>query len=318
MEATVIIPTRDRPDLLALTLQTVLWQEGVETEILVVDDGTEPGTAELVRQVGDNRVRLLRNSGPRGVGGARNTGIAAAQGQWIAFLDDDDLWAPRKLAAQLAMAEGSGAAWVYAGDVTVDEELRVIGGAPPPAPKTVVTELQRHNAVPAGSSNVIVRRHVLDTVGRFDPQLRTSEDWDLWLRLAATSAPACVPQPLVALRTHRRMASRGVQQLLADIETVSRRHNIRVDRARHERWAAWMCLEEGHRGRALYHYTRAILAGNLASIGRAAVAVVYPQVARRRTVRMDDWAREAQRWLDALRQAASDGDSDVSERRQWK
>ena len=140
----------------------------------------------------------------------------------------------------------------------------------------------------------------------------------MWLRLAATSAPACVQQPLVALRTHRRMASRGVQQLLADIEIVSRRHNIRVDRARHERWAAWMCLEDGHRGRALHHYTRAILAGDIASVGRAAVAAVYPQVARRRTVPMDDWALEAQRWLDALRRAPSHRDRNASERRQWK
>ncbi len=65
MDVTVVIPTRDRPDLLALTLRTVLWQQSVQTEILVVDDGEEPGTAELVRQVGDSRVRLLRNSNPR-------------------------------------------------------------------------------------------------------------------------------------------------------------------------------------------------------------------------------------------------------------
>src|SRR4030095_13895210 len=181
MDVSVVIPTRDRPHLLALTLQTALCQECVQTEILVVDDGEEAGTVELVRPPGNNRVRRLRNSGPRGVSGARNTGIAAARGQWVAFLDDDDLWAPRKLAAQRAMAETSGAAWVYAGDATVDEELRVIGGAPPPQPTTVVTELRRHNAVPAGSSNVVVRRDVLDTVGRFDPQLRTSEDWDVWI-----------------------------------------------------------------------------------------------------------------------------------------
>jgi glycosyltransferase involved in cell wall biosynthesis len=301
----IVIPTRDRPDLLALTLQTVLWQEGVETEILVVDDGEQRGTAELIQQVGQNRVRLLRNSGPAGVSGARNTGIAASQGGWIAFLDDDDLWAPRKLAAQLAMADASGAAWVYAGDVTVDEELRLVAGTPPPSPATVVAELRRHNAVPAGASNVVVRRDLLDAVGTFDPQLRTSEDWDLWLRLAATSAPACVRQPLVALRTHRRMASRAVKQLLADIETVSRRHNVPVDRMRHQRWAAWICLEDGDRGRALHHYSRAILAGDIASIGRAVVAAIYPQIARRRTVRKDDWALQAQRWLDTLQRTPS-------------
>jgi glycosyltransferase involved in cell wall biosynthesis len=112
MEATVIIPTRDRPDLLALTLQTVLWQEGVETEILVVDDGTEPGTAELVRQVGDNRVRLLRNSGPRGVSGARNTGIAAAldcgSPSWTTTICGLHASWPRSFVQE----KRSGAAWV--------------------------------------------------------------------------------------------------------------------------------------------------------------------------------------------------------------
>src|SRR5678816_1382101 len=176
----------------------------------------------------DSRVRLLRNSDPHGVSRARNIGIAAARGEWIAFLDDDDLWAPRKLAEQLATADTSGAAWVYAGDVTVDEELRIVAGAPPPPPAAVITDLRRHNAVPAGCSNVVVRRDLLNVVGTFDSDLRTSEDWDLWLRLAARSAPACVRQPLVALRTHRRMASRRVGQLLADIEIVARRHNIRV------------------------------------------------------------------------------------------
>jgi glycosyltransferase involved in cell wall biosynthesis len=208
------------------------------------------------------------------VSGARNTGIAAAHGQWIAFLDDDDLWAPRKLHAQLATAETSGAAWVYAGDVTVDEQLRVISGAPPPAPETVVAELRRHNAVPAGASNVVVRRDLLGAVGTFDPQLRTSEDWDLWLRLAAKSEPACVRKPLVALRTHGRMASRRVKQVLDDIDIVSRRYNIEVDWARHQRWAAWMCLEDGNRRGALRHYGRADprrrhrIAGTSGSCGR--------------------------------------------------
>ncbi len=216
------------------------------------------------------------------------------------------------------MAETSGAAWVYAGDVTVDEDLHVVAGAPPPPPTRVISDLPRHNAVPAGSSNVVVRRDLLKAAGTFDPELRTSEDWDLWLRLAAKSAPACVRQPLVALRTHRRMASRDVEQLLVDVEVVARRHNLRMDRGRHERWAAWMCLEDGHRGRALHHYARAILAGNVASVGRAAVAAVYPQIARRRTVRMDDWTLEAQRWLDDLRRALSDVDRTASERHPWK
>ena len=301
MDVSVVIPTRDRPGLLAHTLKTVLWQEDVDAEVLVVDDGTGSGTAAVLEQLGDSRVHLLRNSGPPGASRARNVGIAAAKGHWIAFLDDDDLWAPGKLRAQLAVAEQAGAAWVYAGDVTVDEGLRVRGGVPPPAPEQVVADLHRYNAVPAGASNVVVRRDVLDAIGGFDAGLRTSEDWDLWLRLAATSIPAAVPRPLVALRTHGGMASRAVDQMLADVEIIAQRHGIAVDRARHERWAAWMCLEDGRRAVALHHYARAVMAGDFISVARAAVALIDPRVTRRRWPSHDDkWVVEAQTWLNAL------------------
>jgi glycosyltransferase involved in cell wall biosynthesis len=289
-----------------------LSQEAVHAEVLVVDDGVAQGTETLLRQVGDCRVRLLRNSGPPGVSGARNCGIAAATGEWISFLDDDDLWAPGKLAAQLAAANEAGAGWVYAGDVTCDEDLRVRSGAPPPRPDQVVAELRRHNAVPAGASNVAVRREVLDSVGRFDAELRTSEDWDLWLRLAATGFPACVPRPLVALRIHGGMASREVDRMLADIEIIADRHRIPVDRPRHHRWAAWMCLEDGRRRAALRHYGRAVMAGDLASVARAAVALIDPYAGRSRPLPTDGWTREAQTWLNALRRASADRGSDQS------
>lgn len=304
MDVSVVIPTRDRPELLALTLRTVLWQEGAEIEVLIVDDGMQPGTEALVKRLEDHRLRLLRNTEPQGVSGARNSGIGAATGHWISFLDDDDLWAPGKLSAQLAMATERGAGWVYAGDVTLDEELHVRAGAPPPSPEQVVAELRRYNAVPAGASNVTVRRDVLDAVGGFDTALRTSEDWDLWLRLAATGLPACVPRPLVALRTHGGMASRAIDQMLADIEIVSRRHGIQVDRARHQRWAAWMSLEAGRRGQAVRHYARAVMAGDLISLGRAAVAVVRPEIARNPRIPDGEWAREAEKWLAPMRSEA--------------
>ena len=300
-DVSVVIPTRDRASLLVHTLRSVLWQEDVDAEVLVVDDGMESDTGAVLERLGDRRVHLLRNSGPPGVSGARNRGIAAAKGHWIAFLDDDDLWAPGKLRAQLSVAEQAGAAWVYAGDVTVDEDLRVCAGAPPPAPEQMVADLQRYNAVPAGASNVVVRRAVLDAVGGFDAELRTSEDWDLWLRLATTGLPASVPRPLVALRTHSGMASRAVDQMLADIEIIARRHGIPVDRARHERWAAWMCLEDRRRAAALHHYARAVIAGDFISLGRAAMALIDPDVTRRRRPSPDDdWAVEAQTWLNAI------------------
>lgn len=311
-DVAVVVPTRDRADLLALTLRSVLGQRGVEIEVVVVDDGDGPDTGGLVEALGDPRVKLVRNSAPRGVSSARNRGIASARREWVAFCDDDDLWAPGKLEGQLTAAEGEGAAWVYAGDVTVDRDLRVLSGHEPPTPDEVLRTLPRHNSLPAGASNVVLRAEALARAGPFDLRLRTSEDWDLWLRLARTAGrPACIPRPLVALRAHPRMASRDTGQMLEDIEVIARHHGIPVDRARHHRWAAWMALEDGDRGRALRHYARALQAGDWRSAGRAAVAILDPHVARRRRLPENDpWAAQAQKWLDALRESALNPEAD--------
>lgn len=289
--------------MLAQALRSVLCQVDVDLEVVVVDDSEGAGAAPVVARFADPRVRLLRTGGGRGAGAARNTGIAEAHGGWIAFLDDDDLWAPTKLAAQLAGAIAADAGWVYGGDVTVDESLRVIAGAPPPMPAQVVRDLARHNAVPAGCSNVAIRRDVLASVGTFDSTLATSEDWDLWVRLASVGEPARVSGPLVAVRSHPAMASRSIDRMLADIDIVAARYGLAVDRARHERWAAWMCLERGRRRAALSHYARAVLAGDLKSIARAGAAVIRPGLVRR-PASVGAWAREADVWLEPIRRQA--------------
>jgi glycosyltransferase involved in cell wall biosynthesis len=305
-QVSVVIPTRGRSGLLALTLRSVLRQRDVDFEVVVVDDGSTDDTAAMVTRRGDGRVRLLRHARSRGVSAARNTGIAAARGQWVAFLDDDDLWAPDKLALQLEAADHAGRCWVYAGDVEVDDRLRVVAGAPPAPPERVMELLERHNAVPAGASNVVVRADALDRCGPFDEQLPNNEDWDMWIRLARLGPPAWVPQPLVALRQHVGNASWNMARMLQDLQVIERRHGITADRAAHHRWAAWVALRAGRRGEALRHYARAVRGGDLKSLGRAVLAAARPGVADARADRLarraagKPWAAVAQAWLDQL------------------
>ena len=305
-QVSVVVPTRDRSGLLALTLGGVLGQRDVDLEVVVVDDGSTDGTAAMVAGLGDERVRLLRHDRSRGVGAARNTGIAAARGEWVAFCDDDDLWAPGKLARQLEAATRAGRHWVYAGDVEVDDRLRVVAGAPPAPPERVVELLARHNAVPAGASNVVVRTDALAHCGPFDAQLPNHEDWDMWIRLARLGPPAWVPQPLVALRQHAGNASWNMTRMLRDLQIIERRHGIAADRAAHHRWAAWVALRAGRRGQALRHYAQAVRCGDLRSLGRAALALARPGLANRRAGRLarlaggQPWAAAAQAWLDEL------------------
>jgi glycosyltransferase involved in cell wall biosynthesis len=306
-DVSVVVPTRDRCDRLPLALRSALGQVDLDVEVLVVDDGSTDATFDVVSATSDSRVRYVRRSTPGGVSAARNEGIRNARAAWIAFLDDDDLWAPTKLARQLGAMGAERSGWAYAGEVQVDSELRIIGGSPPPPPEDVVEMLERYNAVPAGASNVVVSTDLLSRVGAFDVALTSSEDWDLWIRLARDERPACVRDALVAITIHPGSASRDLRVMLEQVGIVARRYELPVDRARHLRWAAWMSMLDGRRADAARYYVRAAAAGDPASLARAAVALAAPGLITRRAGARDEpartdgaWLQEARAWVEAL------------------
>ena len=305
-QVSVVVPTLGRPAL-TLALHSALSQRGVEVEVIVVDDGSGGTAGAIVERVGDPRVRLLGHHGRRGPGAARNTGVAAACGAWVAFLDDDDLWAPDKLARQLDAARAAGRDWVYAGAVEVDGAGRLLGGSPPPSPAMLLTQLTRRNPMPAGSSNVMAHATLLTDVGGFDPTLRHLADWDLWLRLARRSRPAWVAAPLVAYRIHPAQATMDTTGMVAEARVLQARHGA-DPRAIH-RWAAWSQLRAGHRWAAVAAYAAAVRTGDVASVARSAVALLspHPTLVRRplrQAATAPDWQLGAQAWLADL--AAAD------------
>ena len=273
----VVVPTRDRCALLAATLRSALAQVDVDLEVVVVDDGSRDGTARLLAGVRDPQLHVVRKARPAGVAAARNTGRRATTAPWVALLDDDDLWAPDKLARQLAAAEATGADWVYGGAVELGADGRVGGPPAPPEPEELVASLRRRNGVPAGSSNVLVRAEVLERVGGVDEQLRHLADWDLWLRLADAGLPAVVRAPLVAYRQHPGQATLDTAGMAEEARVLAERHG--VDPAVVHRWAAWSHLRAGHRWAAVRSCLSAVAAGDLASLGRAAVCAAAPRPA---------------------------------------
>lgn len=201
-QVSVVIPTRNRWSLLAGTIRSALAQEDVELELVVVDDGSTDETPRRLADLREPRLRVLRNDKSLGVARARNRGIASATGEWVAFLDHDDLWSPRKLRAQLDAAAASGAVWAYGGGVLVDEDGAVLSVQVPPPAGEVEHELLRLNAIPCGGSNVVARTEVVRELGGFDEALGNSEDWDMWLALSGAGGAAAVPEPLVAFLVH--------------------------------------------------------------------------------------------------------------------
>jgi glycosyltransferase involved in cell wall biosynthesis len=307
-DISVVIPTRNRSGCLGLALRSALRQRDVELEVLVVDDGSTDDTSNMVANLGEPRIRLIRREQSGGVSAARNQGAAEARGEWLAFLDDDDVWASEKLARQLAASRAAGRTWVYTGWVVVDHRLQVMSGRPPPPPDSVAKLLYRCNAIPTGGSNVIVRRDAFDQSGGFDPHLRNGEDWELWIRLTGQGLPAWVPEPLMAYRIHPANASLDVGAVWSAVDLIEQRHRTRIDRGSIERWLAESRFRTGQRGEAFTYLARAALHGRAPEVARDLVDALRRRVDRRlglaprRFPHTADasWTARAQGWLDEL------------------
>ena len=267
-EVSVVIPTRNRWRLLeARGLASALCQQDVSLEVVVVDDGSTDETPRRLASLNDDRVRTIRNERGTGVARARNSGMAAARGEWIAFLDDDDIWAPRKLRLQLDAAAQTSADFVYAGVAHLDDELRVLATFAPPAPDRVHQALIAGISLPAGASNVLARRRVLDEVGGFDPELRCLEDHEYWLRLAAVAPAASLGDVLVGYVQHAGAAHlTDTAGVVSSFRTYARRPAAQTDlgavqrmESRYLHWIAGQHRRSGHRRRATAVYMRAAL-----------------------------------------------------------
>jgi len=187
----------------------------------------------------------------------------------------------------------------------------VISGEPPPSPGQVIADLESFNSVPAGASNVIVRADALAAAGPFDPSLKTSEDWDMWIRLArCCGPPAAVSRPLVACRMHASNVLPDLRAIIEEPERLAARYGLSLERAAPLRRAAWASLRAGRRIDAVRYYGRAAARGNLSSLGRVAAALLHPAARRSmpheiRHEPVPSWAGAAQAWLVDLRSTAT-------------
>jgi glycosyltransferase involved in cell wall biosynthesis len=217
----VVIPTKDRCARLATTLAMVLDQTVTPHEVLIVVDGSVDRTVEYLRAVGHPQVRALVNPRPTGVAAARNRGIAAATGDWVAFTDDDDLWAPRKLELQLdALARHPEAEWSAVTSVSVDQNFEIRLLREPPPSGWVGEAILEGNVVPAGGSGVLADLSLVREVGGFDTRLSVLADWDLWIRLALRSPQAAVHEPMVVYLVHGANMSLDTSGVLSELAAM--------------------------------------------------------------------------------------------------
>lgn len=293
LHVTVVIPTRNRPTVLPTALSAALRQEDVQVEVVVVDDASaDPGT--VLAAASDDRVRVVRHDEPRGVAAARNTGIAQASGEWVAFLDDDDVWSPRKLRAQLDEAVGEGAQFAYAAAVLLDERKDARAEFAAPEPDGLPRRLLQNYVIPAGSSNVVAKTDLVRRLGGFDTALHQLADWDMWIRLALAARAARTEDVLVGYLAHpgnmllddRRDVMAEFEYLVEKHRAASSAHGVDFDRVAFSRWVAGGHRRAGRRAEAARVYLVSALAsgdpGNLLRAGAVLLGERAMSVGRRR------------------------------------
>lgn len=222
----VIIPVYNGERTIKETVKSVLDQSFTDLEIILINDGSQDGTLEVVYSIKDSRLKVFSFENA-GVAVSRNRGVERACGEYIAFLDADDLWTQDKLAAQLtALQHNPQAAVAYSLVDYIDEmgdflhhghRIKINGNA--------YQQMLVENLLENGS-NPLIRREAIIEVGGFDGSLTPAEDWDMWLRLAAGYEFVAVPCPQILYRTLSRSGSTNVLKMeTAGVQLIEKAFN---------------------------------------------------------------------------------------------
>jgi glycosyltransferase involved in cell wall biosynthesis len=282
----VVIPTLGRWSLLEKAVQTARAQDGVTVQVVIALDGevASGGYTDLDFLAGDD-VIVLPSWERRGVAATRNAGLAVAEGDWIALLDDDDLWAPDKLQRQLAAIADADAGWGYSSALLVDDQHvpLTLDVAPPVAdlPRDMLT----HNPIPACASNIVARADLARAVA-FDPKLSHFADWDFAVRLIEAAPAARLEEVLVCYVLHAGgmhiARLQGVERELRYLRTRHRKEGRVLGSVTVTRWIAGGHRKSGRRGRAAAAYLRgAVRHRSPADLLRAGAALLGERVMRR-------------------------------------
>ena len=206
----VIIATHNRAHVISQAIESVLSQTFEDYEIIVVDDGSSDGTAGLLRERYAEKVVYISKETNAGLSAARNTGIQAARGRYVAILDDDDLWLPEKLEMQIGlMEEKPSLGLVYCNSFTVNEHDEVLGEIKGTQKGAIFDEVLSSNCL-GPPSGILLQKKVFAETGYFDENLTALEDWDLWIRVSQCYEIDFVDQPLVRYRVHSDNMSRDI------------------------------------------------------------------------------------------------------------
>ena len=229
-KVSIIIPAYNQAKFLKQSINSALAQNFIEAEVIVVDDGSTDETREIISQYG-KEVHYIRQEN-RGLGGARNTGIQAARGDYVGLLDADDIWLPEFLVTMMSYADSqpdSAVLYCFAQGMDAEgKELPQIFGGPVRSPEKIYQSLIRANFIIP--STMVIKRSTLISNGLFEQNNRDihgCEDWDLWLRILSHSPESKfigVPKCMVRYRLHGNSLSDKPEKMQNAVRAVIRKN----------------------------------------------------------------------------------------------
>ncbi|MEQ8998305.1 MAG: glycosyltransferase [Coleofasciculus sp. B1-GNL1-01] len=244
----VILPVYNGEKTIKETVRSVLSQTFSEFELIIINDGSADSTVDIVSSIEDERIQVFSYPNA-GQPASRNRGIAKAQGDYIAFIDADDLWTADKLEAQYkALQDNPQAALAYSWTDWIDESGELLKrGSYITESGDVLSKLLLNDFV-ANGSNPLIRRQALLEVGGFDESLSNAHDWDMWLRLA-------VRYPFVAVASPQVLYRKSTSSMSANIWGMERSSIQVIEKALNQAPASLQNLKPGILGNRYKYLT---------------------------------------------------------------
>jgi len=224
-KVSVIIPTYNRSEILKKSIGSVINQTFEDFELLVMDDGSDDNTQEVVRSFADKRILYARNESNLGVVGARNKAVSNSNGEYIAFLDDDDIWMPDKLERQTRLMEQSPSSIgaIYTGFYTVDDEInKIVKVMVPRYRGNILEDILYYNFI--ATSTVLIKRECFEKTGLFDEKICYGEDFDMWIRVLEEYEFDYIKDPLVRYLIHPDRITTNYGAVIKGLEEIMNKH----------------------------------------------------------------------------------------------
>jgi glycosyltransferase involved in cell wall biosynthesis len=254
----IIIPTFNRADLIPRSIKSVLNQTYMDFELIIVDDASTDNTEDIIQNIDDSRLRYIKHEENRGGSAARNTGIRAAQADFIAFQDSDDEWLPEKLDKQMRIFEDAPltVGVVYAGF------WRIEGGQKQyiPGPSQQVRDGDIHDQLLKGNfittQAAVVRKECFKKAGLFDEHLARLQDWELFIRISRHYNFLFIDEPLVISYFTPESISSKEDNLIKACELILDKHHDDLIKYRkflsgHQYFIADRSLKSGNRQKGI-------------------------------------------------------------------